>query len=79
MSTITVRIPDKLDSVIDEFCKKEDRSKSWLVKKALMEKLEDWQDLHDGVKALAEHKKNPKVKSSKDLMKELGLTHKDLE
>ena len=44
MSTITVRIPDELNPLIEEFCKIEDRSKSWLVKKALEEKLKEWRD-----------------------------------
>ena len=79
MSIITVRIPDELDSIIDDFCKEEDRSKSWLVKKAIMEKLEDWQDLRDGLRALEGHRKNPKVFSQAEVMKELGLTKKDLE
>jgi len=47
MPTITVRVPDKLNLIIGKFCKAEDRSKSWLVKKALMEKLEEWQDMRD--------------------------------
>lgn len=42
MSTITVRIPDELNSLIEEFCKAEDRSRSWLVKKSLEEKLGEW-------------------------------------
>ena len=79
MSTITVRIPDELDPIIEEFCKKEERSKSWLIKKALMEKFEEWKDLRDGIKALEVHRKNPKIISHKDLMKNLGLTDKDLE
>jgi predicted transcriptional regulator len=79
MATLTVRIPEELELVIKDFCSKEDRSKSWLIKKALQEKLEDWQYLYDGLKALEKHRKNPRVTSHKDLMKLLGLTDKDLE
>ena len=79
MKALTVRISEELDQVVQEFCKKEDRSKSWLIKKALQEKLEDWEDLRDGLKALEEHRRNPQVTSCEDLMRELGLIEKDLE
>lgn len=42
MPSITVRIPDELIPLIENFCKVEDRSRSWLVKKALEEKLGEW-------------------------------------
>ena len=74
MSTVTVRIPDELEKIMEKFCKKEDRSKSWLIKKAIQEKLEDWEDLQDGLRALRKHKKNPQTISLDDLAKELGLT-----
>lgn len=78
MTTLTFRVPDELNQLLEELCKEEDRSKSWFMKKALQEKLEDWQDLRDGLKALKEHDKNPRVISHKALMKDLGLTDKDL-
>lgn len=46
MVTLTVRISDELNAAIEEFCKVEDRSKSWLIKKAIQEKLERWQNSH---------------------------------
>jgi hypothetical protein len=49
------------------------------MKKALQEKLEDLQDLRDGVKALKKHRDNPETISHKELMKNLGLTDKDLQ
>ncbi|MES2961894.1 MAG: DUF6290 family protein [Pseudomonadota bacterium] len=79
MTTLTVRISQELDELLQEFCREEDRSKSWILKKALQEKLEDWQDLRDGLKALKNHKKNPNIMSHETLVKELGLTKKDLE
>ena len=78
MATLTVRVPEELEEVLNQFCKEEDRSKSWLIKKALQEKLEDWQDLREGLRALQEHEKNPRTVSHKNLMKELGLTDKEL-
>ncbi len=78
MSTITVRVPDELEKIMEKFCKKEDRTKSWLIKKAVQEKLEDWEDLQDALSALKKHKKNPKTIDHEDLVKKLGLTKKDL-
>lgn len=79
MSVLTVRIPDELEKELEKFCKHENCSKSSLVKKALQEKLEDWQDLRDGLKALDAHRKNPKITSHQTLIAELGLTDKDLQ
>ncbi len=79
MTTLTVRIPEELDKILQEFCKEEDRSKSWLLKKALREKLEDWQDLRTGLKALKHHKKKPSLTSHEKLLRELKITKKDLE
>lgn len=78
MSSITVKIPDSLEQVLNDFCKQEERSKSWIIRKALAEKLEDWKDLRDGLKSLEKHKKNPKVISQEELIKKLGLTEEDL-
>ncbi len=79
MPTLTVRIPADLEAAIAKFCQEENRSKSWLIKRAIEEKLEDWQDLRDGLKAIDEHRKNPKVIIHKELMVNLGLTDKNLE
>ena len=78
MSTLTVRIPDELEKELQHICKEDDRSKSWFVKKALQEKIEDWHDLRAGLKALKEHRKNPRTISHAALLKELGLTEKDI-
>lgn len=56
MSTITVRIPDELNPLIEEFCKIEDRSKSWLVKRALEEKLEEWRNTKTNSGRASAHK-----------------------
>lgn len=79
MTTVTFKIPDELNELLEELCREEDRSKSWFMRKALQEKLEDWRDLRTGLKALKKHKKNPQTISHKDLMKKLGLTDKDLD
>jgi len=74
MTTLTVRIPDDLDKKISLFCKAEDRSKSWLIKKALQEKLQDWIDLQIAKKGSAQYDKNPGIAiSHEELLKELGI------
>lgn len=77
MSTLTVRVPDELEEALNHFCKEEDRSKSWLIKKALQEKLEDWLDYKAAVKALEEHEATgKKTHSIESVAKELGVNLK---
>ncbi len=78
MTTVTFRIPDELNKILEELCKEEDRSKSWFMRKALEEKLEDWRDTRAGLKALKKHKRNPQLISHSDLMRKLKLTEKDI-
>lgn len=79
MSSITVRIPDDLEAVLNEFCEEEDRSKSWVIKKALAEKLENWQDLRIAIKERDEYEKNPEIAiSHENLLRELGIKDSDL-
>ena len=59
MTTLTVRITEDLDQILAEFCKEEDRSKSWFMKKALIEKIEEWRDARIAIKGRAEYEKNP--------------------
>lgn len=74
MSVLTVRIPQDLEKMLNQFCKEEDRTKSWLIKKAIQEKLEDWNDYRSGIKALKEHKKSgSKTYSLEEVAKELGI------
>lgn len=77
-TTISVSIPDKLSEMLDILAKKEERSKSYYIKKALEDyfssKLEDEQDYKDVVESLAEFKASgEKGKTWEVLQKELGL------
>ncbi|MFT6076891.1 MAG: putative DNA-binding protein [Myxococcota bacterium] len=77
MSVLTVRVPDELDKIINQFCKEEDRTKSWLVKKAVQEKLEDWNDYRLGIKYLKEHNKTrQKSYTIEEIAKEFNITLK---
>lgn len=80
MSTLTVRIPQELEKMLETFCKEEDRTKSWIIKKALQEKLEDWNDYRIGAKGLKEYKKNPnQAITHQELIKKLGLTQEEID
>jgi RHH-type rel operon transcriptional repressor/antitoxin RelB len=74
MTTLTFRVPDELDQFLEEICKEEDRSKSWFMRKALEEKLEEWRDLRIALKAKDEYENNPDILLSHDeVWKELGF------
>lgn len=60
--TISAQIPSHLDQGLTMICQREERSKSYFIKKALeqllKEKLEDAQDYKDAKKAYDEFKKS---------------------
>jgi RHH-type rel operon transcriptional repressor/antitoxin RelB len=77
-TTISVSIPDELSKMLETFSQKEERSKSFYIKKALEDyfakKLEDEEDYKDVVESLAEFKvSKEKGKSWEKLQKELKL------
>ena len=79
MSTLTVRIPDNLNEVLEKFCKADERSKSWFVKKALQTYLEDLEDYRAGIKALEEFERSDKkTYSIEEVAKECGIDLKTL-
>lgn len=52
MSNISIRIPDNLHNLLVKTADQEERSKSWIIKKALENYLEDLRDLKDGIAQL---------------------------
>lgn len=79
MTTLTFRVPDELNQILEDLCAEEDRSKSWFMKCALQEKLENWQDAKIAKKGRYDYEKEPHLAlSHKELMKELGLKKKSL-
>jgi predicted DNA-binding protein len=79
MSTaISVSIPDKLSAMLENISTKEERTKSYYIKKALenyfIQKLEEEEDYRDIVESLAEFKASGETgKTWKELQKELGI------
>ena len=73
MTVLTVKIPDELNSIVEKYCKEEERSKSWLLKKALQEKLEDWKDLRAAKKGRVRYEAGGKVYSLEEIIDEFGI------
>ena len=68
--SIAIRLPDALEHELSETAKKMKRSKSFLVREAIENYLEDINDYHAGMESL----KNPgRIYSSEEVRKELGL------
>ncbi|NBV06292.1 MAG: ribbon-helix-helix protein, CopG family [Proteobacteria bacterium] len=77
MTTLTVRIDNDLADILEKFCKEEDRSKSWFLKKFLKEGLEERMDYKAAVKALEEHENSgSKTHSIESVAKEFGVVLK---
>ena len=74
MSIITARIPDSLDEALSSVAKTMERSKSFIVLKAIenyvMELQEDIEDYNDAVEILA---RNEPTVSLEEVMKNLGF------
>jgi RHH-type rel operon transcriptional repressor/antitoxin RelB len=53
MQTITVKIPDDMAKFLDKIAKEEERSRSYYIRKAISEYMEDMADLYVAKKRLA--------------------------
>ena len=72
MSTsVSIRIPDEIAKQIDEIAKETERSKSFIIQKAIESYINDFSDLQIALDRL----NNPKdeIISSKELKKSLGI------
>jgi predicted transcriptional regulator len=79
MTTLTFRVPDALAEELEKMCEEQDRTKSWFMKKALQEKMEEWRDIRIALKGRAEYERDPKKVSTHDeILKELGIAKKKL-
>ena len=59
MTTLTFRVPDDLAEELEHLCEEQERSKSWFMKKALKEKLEEWRDVRIALQGKSEYENNP--------------------
>ena len=71
--TISVRLSDKETELIKAYASINNISLSDLIRKAVLEKIEDEYDLESYNKAIEEYNKNPKTYTLKVVKEELGL------
>ena len=71
--TISVRLSDKETELIKAYASINNISLSDLIRKAVLEKIEDEYDLESYNKAIEEYNKNPKTYTLKEVKEELGL------
>lgn len=75
--TISVRLNDKDTELIKAYAEMNGISISELVRKAIMEKIEDEYDLECYYEATEEHKKNPKTYTHEEVKKMMELWDED--
>ena len=71
--TISVRLSDKEAELIKAYAEMNNISLSDLVRKAIIEKIEDEYDLECYKKAIKEYNENPKTYTLDEVKEELGL------
>ena len=71
--TISLRINEEDTSLIKAYAAMKQMSVSELIRRTMIEKIEDEYDLKVYEKAMAEYKKNPITYSLDEVEKELGL------
>ena len=71
--TISVRLNEEDERLIKAYAEMNNMSLSELIRKSIMEKIEDEFDLKSYEKAIKEYKKNPKTYTLDEAKKELGL------
>lgn len=73
---ISIKINNQLNLMLEKFAKKYDRSKSYILRKALENYIEDQIDLERGLKALLEHENgNQKIISLEKIIDKYGLAN----
>lgn len=71
--TVSVRLNEDDERLIKSYAKMNNMSLSDLIRKAIIEKIEDEYDLECYEKAIKEYKENPKTYTMEEAKKELGL------
>lgn len=71
--TVSVRLNEEDERLIKAYAEMNNMSLSELIRKAIMEKIEDEYDLKSYEKAIKEYKRNPKTYTLDEAKKELGL------
>lgn len=71
--TVSVRLNEEDEKLIKAYAEMNNMSLSELIRKSIMEKIEDEYDLKSYEKAIKEYKRNPKTYTLDEAKKELGL------
>ena len=71
--TVSVRLNEEDEKLIKAYAEMNNISLSELIRKAIIEKIEDEYDLECYEKAIKEYKNNPKTYTLDEAKKELGL------
>ena len=71
--TVSVRLNEEDEKLIKAYTEMNNMSLSELIRKSIMEKIEDEYDLKSYEKAIKEYKRNPKTYTLDEAKKELGL------
>lgn len=71
MQTITVKIPDDMAKFLDKLAKEEERSRSYYIRKAISQYLEDAADIRAAKKALA---KKGRTYTLEEVARENGIS-----
>ncbi len=71
--TVSVRLNEEDERLIKAYAEMNNMSLSELIRKSIMEKIEDEYDLKSYEKAIKEYKRNPKTYTLDEAKKELGL------
>ena len=71
MTTISLRIPDELAEDIDSICSESSRPKSYVIRQAITQYIEDYQDYRDAEQRLKD--KNKTFVSLEEMKARLGV------
>lgn len=71
---LAVRLPEDLEARLNKLAKETGRSKSWIAREAIKERIADLEDLAEAEKRMAERRAGrTKAVSLEELMAEYGL------
>ena len=80
MSTITARIPDELNNALTEVAKQTERSRSYIILKAIqnyvLELQEDIEDYNDAMEAIARIEDGEETIPFEEVIRKLGIEDK---
>jgi metal-responsive CopG/Arc/MetJ family transcriptional regulator len=78
--TVSLKMPHYLVERLDNIAEKEDRSRSSLIRKLIVNYIEDYEDVRDATKARVSYEKDPNSATSLDeLMSSMNVSSRELD